>query len=388
MKRLPLNGNAPVSLLPITLGALLTVTVAAVTAPTANADVPAHTVAFFDTSTCPTGWVEAEYAKGRLLVARAAGDEVGVQVGDPLTANEVRHHEHHYEIDIRLPPKSISAAAGSTSGGAKRGTYTLKGNTATESVDLPFVQLIACERADDGNNADALLPFQASFFNATSCPTGWTAFEAASGRFIVPLASAGNNLGAAGGQALASGEVPQHQHRLTGTISLEDRSYAAITGCCNNSLARKTDVGINGLSEGALASIPYVQLLMCLRSGPPAPAPLPSGMIGFFPVGEVGSCPTGWSVIDDSQAGRLMVGLPAGGSPGATFGGDALANQEVRLHTHAFSGAFEPDEYKPAVIRGCCGGGYAKHKTYAYDDHSLPSDARAPYLQMQACRKD
>lgn len=369
---------------------MVTLTTAAgmLTAPPAHADVPAHTVAFFDTDTCPAGWVRAEYAQGRLLVARATGDEVGIQVGDPIPSAQVRDHEHRYEIDIRLPPKSISAAKGSTSGGARQGTYTLKGHTSTESVALPFIQLIACERQGDANNADALLPFQASFFNATTCPTGWQALEAASGRLIVPLATQGNNLAASGGQALASAEVPAHQHRLTGAIDLEDRSYAAITGCCNKSLARKIDVPINDLSEEAVASLPYVQLLMCLRSGAPEQSPLPSGMLGFFPVRQVGTCPAGWSVIDDTLAGRLMMGLPAGGQARTTFGGAPLADQEVRTHTHTFSGAFTPDEYKPAVIRGCCGGGYAKHKTYSYDDTSVPSDARAPYLQMQACRKD
>lgn len=55
----------------------------------------------------------------------------------------------------------------------------------------------------------------------------------------------------------------------------------------------------------------------------------PTGAVMFF---DLASCPAGWSPLESAQ-GRVIVGMGAGGTLGATVG-DPLDDQEERSHTH------------------------------------------------------
>ena len=110
---------------------------------------PTGTVAFFmmaENNICPSGWVPAASATGRLVVGVNNGDLNGVQVGKPLADQEDRAHAHAFASTVTWPFKSVSAADGGNQQGAAAMAYSVSGMTAPGPTGLPFVQLLACEK--------------------------------------------------------------------------------------------------------------------------------------------------------------------------------------------------------------------------------------------------
>jgi hypothetical protein len=116
------------------------------TAAVAPADeAPRGMVAFVDGNACPDGWAPATIAFGRLLVGTDQMTAVGRTVGEPLTAEEDRAHDHALTgATLSLPYKSISAADGGNNAGAASGAQPLTGAVAAAPTGLPFVQLLTC----------------------------------------------------------------------------------------------------------------------------------------------------------------------------------------------------------------------------------------------------
>ncbi len=110
--------------------------------------VPAQLVAFFatGTSSCPPGWETSAEAAGRLVVGVEQAEEVGVQVGAPLTDQEDRKHQHAFAASVDLPYKSVSAANGGNQDGARAGMQQWSGQTVPATTGLPFIQLPVCEK--------------------------------------------------------------------------------------------------------------------------------------------------------------------------------------------------------------------------------------------------
>lgn len=108
-------------------------------------EAPRGMVAFVEGSSCPTGWVPANIAAGRLLVGTDQMTAVGRVVGEPLTPEEDRAHDHTLTgAALSLPYKSISAADGSNNSGASSGAQPVTGTVAAATSGLPLVQLTAC----------------------------------------------------------------------------------------------------------------------------------------------------------------------------------------------------------------------------------------------------
>lgn len=92
-------------------------------------------------------------------------------------------------------------------------------------------------------------------------------------------------------------------------------------------------LGIYSVAQGR--SLPLFGAPLALQPDTPrasALADTPSGAVMFF---DLAACPAGWTELTDAR-GRVLVGLPDGGSLGATVG-TALSNQENRAvgqHDH------------------------------------------------------
>jgi hypothetical protein len=110
--------------------------------------IPSGTVAFFAGASCPPGWNRPDYAKGRMVVAVVDGGNVGVTVGTPLADRENRVHQHDYSVSVPLPSPAagLVGASGGSIPGAQAQTYTVTGQSDPAPSDLPFVQLLACEK--------------------------------------------------------------------------------------------------------------------------------------------------------------------------------------------------------------------------------------------------
>ncbi|HUQ01696.1 MAG TPA: hypothetical protein VM261_04335 [Kofleriaceae bacterium] len=108
-------------------------------------EAPRGMVAFVAGPACPTGWATATIAAGRLLVGTDQMTAVGRVVGEPLTAEQDRTHEHELGgATLALPHKSVSAADGGNNSGASSGAQPVTGTVAAGTSGLPFAQLTAC----------------------------------------------------------------------------------------------------------------------------------------------------------------------------------------------------------------------------------------------------
>jgi hypothetical protein len=114
---------------------------------TAQDGTPSGMVAFFMAAQCPSGWNAASVAQGRLVVGVTDPTAVGVMVGPPLTNQTAPSHGHAYATTVNLTAKSIAAASSCCNDqGAKAQGYTVSGNTGSATSNLPFIQLVACQK--------------------------------------------------------------------------------------------------------------------------------------------------------------------------------------------------------------------------------------------------
>jgi hypothetical protein len=106
------------------------------------------TVAFFLGRTCPAGWAQPDYAKGRLILATTNNAAVRIQNSQPpLADKEDRKHTHPYTTEFKIEHKSICAACRCcTSQGAHAGLYQANGFMNEASTGLPFIQYLVCEK--------------------------------------------------------------------------------------------------------------------------------------------------------------------------------------------------------------------------------------------------
>ena len=220
-----------------------------------------------------------------------------------------------------------------------------------------------------------------SYFLATGCPTGWASYDAAAGRTIVPQTS---DATVTAGAPLAINEQRTHHHGAQVGVDLSSTSFAGIAGAANTGVASAGHVAGAITTDDGDAQLPYVQLLVCKKTAPPSNGIVPNGMLAFFET----VCPAGWTDAPASVDGRMLVGLPAGGAPGATFGGAPLASGEVRAHAHAITGTVSLPSHGIALASGCCAGGFASAGDVAIAaTTSAAAAADVPYVQLRACAK-
>ncbi|WP_447965542.1 hypothetical protein [Nitrospira sp. Ecomares 2.1] len=142
---------------------------------------PAGMVAYFSTqSECPDGWESATYLQGRLGLGTTdtADWTLLKQVGTALENETAPSHDHPFGVTLSLPQKTVDTGycGGSTTGGAKKGDYTVNGPALSGDTGLPLFQILACEKKDSGQSPPPTDDYGTSalaFFNLNSCPTNW-----------------------------------------------------------------------------------------------------------------------------------------------------------------------------------------------------------------------
>lgn len=241
--------------------------------------------------------------------------------------------------------------------------------------------------------ADGMPQFTVAYFNG-SCPEGWTSAElgAASGRSLVPTMP-GGGAGGTAGEALTNGLAPTHEHHTaSATVATGSTRYVLVGGGGNGSLGNADTYPMTGSAPKLADNLPYVQYNVCMKLVAPAPAnPVPEGVATFH---TLPFCPAGWNNYT-AAAGRYLVGLPAGGTAGATFGGKPLTPGELRTHGHDVSGQIDFPRHNIAGAAGCCAGGYAASGLTAFtgktgvDTKAAANDSavQAPYFTATFCTK-
>jgi hypothetical protein len=242
---------------------------------------------------------------------------------------------------------------------------------------LAFLPLgLAAQESNDPFPADAV-----AYFDAASCPHGWKPYTAGAGYAAVPVRP-GEGIGSTVLGPLTSGKSPRHQHDFTASVLLTDISYIGAAGGTNQNVTASGTASFSGRSDDGDANVPYIQLLVCVKRDDRHPGALPRDLLTLFGTIE---CASGWEPTI-TTTGRLEVGLPEGGNPGAAFGGDPLAKLEDRTHGHTFSGSVTTSSGGVGLGSGCCAGGYGKNGTYGYQSVSAAASSGIPYIQLLECR--
>jgi hypothetical protein len=369
---------------------------------------PAHMVSFFPLTTCPSGWTEASYAQGRLLLGYTDTTKytLAKQVGTPL-ANETAPggHAHTFQTSVSIPHHGIAGSDGCCGAhGAHDGSHDVPesppGNTSTNDFNLPFTQLLACEKNPPqagSSTTDDYPQNTIAFFNATACPTNWELAKGSSGSsevnvngyFVVPFYQSQSAIGTLVGNALANGQVLSHTHGYSASISLGEVKIEADSGS-GTDLGGKGTYTFSGTTSAQDYAVPYVQLLLCEKTQfeqNTEPAGVPQKILTFM---NASACPTGW-VTSPTGSGRLLVGLPENGTPNQSFGADPLAKPgDLLTHTHTVAGTVDVGSQQVAEIHGCtailCNKGTGSDGSKSFSAASGPPSTTLPYLSVNLCQ--
>ncbi len=364
--------------------------VASVISP-AQAEAPLGTTTFFDgIGGCDegAGWTFLGELEGLAPLVVSNPNFSDETAGQPLKSRELPDHNHEFELTMRLRPKVIAAAGGAGPDLGKAKKYHSDGATEAVNSDLPIMQMPMCVQTatdvvDSMPLGSAVLLSPKVTGAPNRCPNGWQSFDAANGRFVVPLQEGGTPLGTGGQPVEDFGDPLTHQHVLSATVDIGKKAIAAAHSCCNTNAGDTKDTTIAGPADPAQGSLPYFTLMMCLKTEAPAqPAPIAQGLVAFFPNRD--SCPQGWTANDEMR-GRYLVGSALGDQ--AAFGGAPLADRELRTHIHPFSGEVSLSKTEVFVAAGGHNH-WAKKKKYDYSDESTDRFPAAPYIQILACTKD
>ena len=230
-----------------------------------------------------------------------------------------------------------------------------------------------------------------AFFNLPNCPPGWAPAvgkndASLNGYFVVPFVNASGVAGTTVNPPLGNGEDRTHTHSFASSIKLPEVKYVGIVGCCNNDTSNDGTMSFSGTTGASDSGMPYVQLLACMKSqfSPTRnpPVGVPQEVVAFY---AEATCPTGWKP-QPITAGRFLLGLPPGGQPVVAFGGDVLAPQEDRQHTHGFAGSVNVSSAGVGLGSGCCAEHYGATGTYQYSGTTGAASTGLPYAIMTQCQ--
>lgn len=327
-----------------------------------------------------------QWTKGRLIVSVTDGNASGLILGDPLGDQEDRGHLHSFEGTLPLSERHIAAIDCCNDQGAANGDDPFSGFSSNTTSGIPFLQLYLCSlHADDST---LTLPIGAVGYVdpnvTTSCPTMWTPYEIAAGRFIVTGDySAGQQPVTSIDEPLASLEDRKHTHTYSTQVTVNDVSYVGIDGCCNDHPAASGPYTLSGAVDEASTGLPYAQLLTCSSATPSFNASMPDNALFFSP--QIG-CQSGWEVAS-FLSGRFIVSVPEGGLSGATFGGDSLAPGTTSLTgtSHQLSTTITLPSTGVGLGSGCCADGYAEAGDIAFVADTTSASAGLPYIMVPMC---
>jgi hypothetical protein len=230
--------------------------------------VPAGAVMMFDRSACPEGWSELAAARGRTLVGLDAGGVLGATVGAALADREDRVHAH-----------SASASDGitSTAGGHTHGYDPAAASSAAASADHTHSVNPPATNTDSYAHNHAW-----STWNSAG---RWGTFGASGSRFDLPV-TWGNGIGNEGeGYAPLALPLPypsetyytgddSHVHVVdiaaftsgTSSTTLHSHTVDVPPGSTGDAGSHGHSVSVSGgVTSGASAGMPYLQLLTCRK---------------------------------------------------------------------------------------------------------------------------
>jgi hypothetical protein len=284
----------------------------------------------------------------------------------------------------------------------KNQEHMLRATKALFAVVVATTLLLVLTTLLHNNKINALPQGFMTFFDAQSCPSGWSEYSASQGRLIVSVDNS-NNAGITVGVPLGDREDRTHSHRTSLTGDLHHQDIAGAGGS-NQQGADHGSVSTKFISDESSSGLPFTQVILCRINSENADASETAiGTIAFFDP-SVDGCPninatkssknnknnvkstgTQWNTIT-ALNGRIAVGgyYESGGLPNAE---PSFFSGEDRKHNHT-SNSVQVQESQVSYegLDSCCNTGPAQFKndlTLSGDSDS--SSSNLPYLQLLTC---
>jgi hypothetical protein len=235
-----------------------------------------------DNSLSTTAWGNDKFAvtripqnlNGYFLVpfAKMSETDVGWTVGTGLTNGEQRQHTHPFTGSFDAGDQAYDGDSGSHIHPGTSGTKTFSGTTAAANPQVPYVQLLLCQKVNPKSTdpAYAAPTSVLTYVSAETCLDGWKPVPDpdSSGRFMVGLPEGGTPQATFGGSELGSPGAPiQHEHGLTGQVTLNQKCVELACGCnpgCIKGFAQKGAKTISGAASGPPIDVPYLPVTACI----------------------------------------------------------------------------------------------------------------------------
>lgn len=344
--------------------------------------VPNGMVAFFSSaaSTCPSGWREAQYAAGRLILATTNPAKIQISAGTAMGDQQPPTHTHAYSGTANVGHKGTSSVGGSDKGVGAAGSYATRGVSEAADSGFPFVQYLVCE-AFGGSSGDGLPYASVAFFNADACPVNWSTMAYFDGRFILATPAQGKS-GSTTTVAWSNYADPGHGHTYNGSVSVGSKGFVW-GGGANDGIASPGDQPVSGdLSANTDPIVPFVTLLACQKQRMGDGNGLPLGLTLFLSAAD---CPNRWGTTPGAP-GRFVVGMAGGGTQGAAFGGaPMLPNEMQRAHAHWVNGSIDISEHDTDLTETWHNLHLGKDGNWTYTAASGSTEVELPYVMLEAC---
>ncbi len=231
---------------------------------------PDDTILFFDAPACPEGWTPVAHADGRFIVPTPEGGTAGESFGTPILDGELAGHTHELSLELFIPECSLAAGGGGNTNPVLRGTYSLAGTSSEIEAAPPHVQFLVCRAApqppppDHRETREELPPTGTlAFFEAETCPEGWSRSLSHQGRFMLGLIESATPMTTEGGAPLAPSEVRSHTHGVATSINVASHRLSLASGCCFHSSGCHGEYHISASTAETSSQLPYLSLLGC-----------------------------------------------------------------------------------------------------------------------------
>jgi len=176
----------------------------------------------------------------------------------------------------------VDSALGVTGGATFGGNVSWAGTLTGGSVPWARLSSVPAGFADGVDDVGGSIPTGAvMYFDLPGCPSGWSPYGAATGRYIV----GGGTLGTVVGTQLGDGQdraVGQHSHSISDPGHLHNVFGGTLTGGAGGSRHTWAEIGVamtgrtasagtginitNNAGSVAGTNAPYLQLLVCKKN--------------------------------------------------------------------------------------------------------------------------
>jgi hypothetical protein len=192
--------------------------------------------------------------------------DVGKTAGAPLEGTTIPPHHHPISLPLSIPEVNYALVAGCCNKNlGESGSYTLSGTASDTAVDLPVLSLLVC-RLPNQRGMEVPVPDGFSIFVAARyCEKGLSDTPGSKGRYLMGLPEGGDWGLAFGGELVPPGELPRHQHTVSGELSAASFGIVGMSGGQAKNYAAAGKYAFGGSTGDASINLPYIALRQCTK---------------------------------------------------------------------------------------------------------------------------